>query len=185
MKRLLLASAFVFGVLLFHSTSMATVMLTAYQDGGNVTVDIGGSLDLTGLDVPTDTTGLFVRYKPDVPEFGRASGALDVYSITAVPFGGSGGTSGAFGSGSGKLYFNPTELYLTDGYTSGLPISLSLSVSGKSLSDFNWTVGDQQVIATLPNDEILFEVVGIPEPASMGLFVLSASMMLACKRRRS
>ena len=185
MKNLLMTIAFTSGALLFHSTSVATIVLTAFQDGSNVTVDITGSLDLNGLGAPTDVTTLFVRYKPDVPEFGRASGALDVYSITAVPFGGSGGSLGAFGSGSGELYLNSTELYLTDGYTTGTPISLSLSASDKTLSDFNWTVGDQQVIATLPNDEILFQVVGIPEPASMGLFALSTSMMFVFKRQRS
>ena len=83
--------------------------------------------------------------------------------------------------GGGDFFFDADELFLTDGYTSGAPIALTFSAENKTLADFGWSVGDSQVIATLPNDQINFVVV--PEPATFALAGVAGLGLLSRRKR--
>lgn len=160
------------------ATATADVTLTAVQDGTDVTIAVAGSLDLSTLS-PTTQTTLKIAFRPDLPEFGRASGVLDTYGISAVAFGDAVGTVIASGSGS-RFFFDANTLYLASG-DDGSDINLTFTAENKALADYGWTPGDSQLIATLPSDTINFVVA--PAPTSAAALLLTAGATLTRRRR--
>ena len=165
----------------FSNSSEAVVILSASQNGSDVTIEVSGSLDLTGLAAPSNTSTLVVGFRPGDPKIGRSVGSLDVYDVASTPFGSNGGSVIANGSGD-DFYLSASQVFLDQGYTSGTPLSLTISAENKTLADFGWTPGDQQVITTLPNDQILFEVAAIPEPTAIGLMLLGLASLVSKRR---
>jgi len=182
------ASIFSFGM---APSSYASSIISAVEIGGDVVVTsaAGGSLDLTGLTLDSQTTrGAGILASGGLVAIG-APGLADTYTgLTSRPSDfGVGGFFGAPPSTSGPYLGVQTALSVSAGYVSGSILDVSSAVwAGQTFATLGMTPGTY--VWTLPSADTVTLNVGsaaVPVPAAVWLFGSALGLLGWMRRRQS
>ncbi len=167
MKKLL--SALV--LLAVAGSTSAGVIWSFTETGGNVVGTMSGSIDTTGLDlIPLAKPGPVVVPHSGLLFSGPAGGCSGQRgAFTSVSVFGPGGLRGASATTGDPFVISASPaniLCLPLGYTSGAPLSGTLTFASATFSSVGMTPGTY--VDTLPHDTVTLRF-GVPEPATLAL----------------
>ena len=176
------------------NTARSAVIITFEETGGSITMDLSGSLDLTGA-TPLGTNAFGTLFSPTSIIFGlmlvTGTNTVDVYA----------GLSGPSAVGGGGLNFvipaspSSTSFWLQpvfnqfavpEGYASGDPLNVTLSFTGQSFATMGLTQGDQ-FIWTIPSGDTITMNIGtlsVPAPAGLPLALAAFGAVALIRRRK-
>lgn len=190
----------------FAAPAAADLVVTIYEDGPDVQMDAGGSLDLTGMvkEVRTDQggPGVFPGESEPFSFFGFGTpGDTDFYFDNDLIDGpgtfGFGPVTGALGTGDTFTLHHTTydtwpgcefcpaysQIHVPVGYTSGSPLNGTATFANHSIASLGLTPGTY--VWSWPTDSITLNVgaSAVPEPSSFALLGLVASLGYLFRRR--
>jgi len=163
-------------------------VVTFAQDGPNVVATGSGAIDLTGLTYAF-TTGVVIGVVPSIAALSIGPGAsVDLYTgFTGPSSFGSGGTTIA-SSGSGDQTYIDSTFYLgvPAGYTSGSPLSDTMTFDNATLASLGLTPGAYVYSWGEVDPSFTIQVAATPLPAALPLFAggLGAIGLLGWRRKR-
>ena len=158
------------------NTAQSAVIINFEETGGSITMDLSGSLDLTGATFALGASSTAVYFSPSSSFFNSmlvtGTGMVDLYSGLSGPanLGGSTATALADSPSSTSFWLRPAlnQFAVPDGYVSNDPLNATLTFTGQTFMSLGLTEGDQ-FIWTLPNDTITMNIGPVPVPAPAGL----------------
>lgn len=193
MKKFFLAGLFALTSLTLSNPARAAFVFTVTEVGNDVQLSGSGTIDLDDLTAFTSgtTDGIYAN-----PAQGIISGGQDGFDATLYS-----GLSGpvSLGSGEDNMFADLAAgdyvivagsfaaLGVNTGYVSGTFLSNSATFENQSFASLGLTPGTY--VYTWGSgenaDSLTVNVVGVPEPATAGLFVLGGCAVLFRSRRRS
>jgi hypothetical protein len=175
-----------------HTAPVENFLATVEQVGPNVVVTGSGAIDLSGLTFNstghTAATGVFAA--GGLLAIGPAAGAdVDVYTGFTGPssFGSGGLTLSDAGSGGEvSIWANAGDLYVPAGYTSGSPLSDTMTFDDTTLAGLGLTPGTYTYSWGATDPTFTIEIGATPLPAALPLFAsgLGALGLLGWRRKR-
>ncbi|WP_221031485.1 PEP-CTERM sorting domain-containing protein [Actomonas aquatica] len=186
---------------LIVSPVFAQLTVSFTQSGADVTVDVNGSIDLTGLTAGDQD----LAYAPEQIYLGAfdyvwISSAVGTYDTYTLPFG-SFASSGGFSIPGPSTYYTPDfvadvgiwgtlgtdTLYVNGDYVSGASVNLSTSILGTTLADIGMVAGESLTLSWSDGTggSITFAALSaVPEPSTYAMIVGVAGLGFAVWRRR-
>ena len=163
------------------------------ESGGNVEVDLSGTMNLSATQGLTGTSGHsgFYRAEAGVVGVGVDANVVDVYAVDFgawLPYGAGGfGTWDVTTGSSVALTTNP-NLFVPNGYVSGTSLSGSATKLNASFASLGFTPGSY--VTTLTNgantDTVTINIGAVPEPSSVvPLFSMVGAGLGLRRNRRS
>ena len=190
MKKSLAAIA-VAVIALIPGIAQADILVNAQESGGDVVFSFSGSVNLSGLGVPTGTGGSVSAIRPNLGLFifsSVSSDLLDTWTPYSFPSFGLGGLhladSASVPTGFGYVS-TPNRLVIEDGYVSGSLIGGSMTFDDETFASLGIAPGTYA--ASLPTDTVTL-VIGpaqLPEPASLALLALGLAGIGYSRRKRN
>lgn len=186
-KKLMLCGMASAALLALPAQAVFTINVT--QSGSDVVMSGSGSLNTTGL-TPLSTGGSCVVLGLIAPSIGQvcigSTGTYDYYALTGPGSFGTGGiTLGSSASGP-ELLISSAEIGIPSGYTSGAPITNSVTFTGQTLSSLGVTPGSSYTW-TLPapsNDTVVLNVTApqanpVPTLGEYGMLALASLLAMS------
>ena len=183
-----------FGAALALGTAHAAVTISLEESAGDVTMDINGSIDMTGVFAVSDIDFRINAFMDPNDLIGVENGFIVLYSggVTGPDDIGSGMTLnfGSVGVGSDTFTFDPRfgNIGLTTDYQSGSIISASALFANESFASLGvtmgtyvWTLGNGDTITIQAGPVMDPDPVPVPLPAL--LFATGVSLIGLRKRR--
>jgi PEP-CTERM motif len=166
----------------------AALIINMTESNGMVTVDIDGSLDLSGATLAVingKTNGVIPN---GLWYIASGSGSAEVSGYLLTSFDGSFGDSQSFiqpdmTSGDDVGIFQNAGnsiVFVPNGYVSGSSISSSMTFAGQTISSLGATLGTYNY--AIPDDTITLNISIVPEPSSALLLGLAASGLVVRRR---
>ena len=172
----------------------SAVIINFEETGGNVTMDLSGSLDLTGA-TPSGGGPIGLALFSPTSSIADAilltgTGLIDRYlSLSGPSVVGGGGPPTVFpdSPSSTSFWLRPlaNEFAVPSGYASGDPLNITLTFTGQTFMSLGLTEGDQ-FVWTLPNDTITMNIgpLSVPAPAGLPLALAGLGAVAFVRRRR-
>ena len=197
-KRIGFALALVCSSLL-HAAAEAAITVDIEEVGSDVVVSYSGSIDTTGIGfnlVSPSSLRRIAAFGGNAmfagPDGARGASLTDFgqtpWTVAPTPFG-SGGVfeADSFSIADGDSFgFQGNGFFTRFGYTSGSPISGSITFNGQTLASMGIDVGAGIMNATFSSGDTL-TVNAVPEPTSIAFMAtgsLAAGVVAVARRRR-
>ena len=181
------ALALVIGaVAMTPNTAQSAVIITFEETGGDVTMTLTGSLNVSALGTPSLTT-VGNGVGPSIPNI-AVGNVIDFYGSAGLtgPAFGPGGPAGASSASGDSFFFNVSldAVGVPGGYVSGTALSSTLTFLGETFLSMGMTPGSY--LYTFPGDTITVNVgpVSVPAPAGLPLMLMGLGAVALVRQRR-
>ena len=197
MKRIHKTALLMAALVSFSSSSNAAITFDVLQFGsGELRVNVSGSIDL-GTATVLDTLPHQIQFNPlsGIISSGAIGNNIDLYAVTITPLAGFGSAPTSLGSITSSLsssvFFSVVggRLGLPEGYVSNTFLLGETRFSNTSIADSGATPGTHVWQVSIPQDgggtiEETVTINVVPEPSSLLLAGLGASMLVGRRRRQ-